>query len=117
MAACIGSIAGLIPNAGLWMVSMTDTYVEFHARSAFSFLEGASLPENLMQGAAAFQIPAMALLDRDCVSGAVRFHNGGNKANVRALVGAEVSAEEGFRYPLIAETQKGYQNLCRLLSK
>ena len=96
---------------------MTDGYVELHARSAFSFLEGASLPEDLITQSGELEIPAMALLDRDSVSGAVRFYNAAGKKNVRALVGVEVTAKEGFRYPLIAETRQGYQNLCRLLSK
>ncbi|HEY6394624.1 MAG TPA: DNA polymerase III subunit alpha, partial [Candidatus Binataceae bacterium] len=96
---------------------MTDSYVELHARSAFSFLEGASLPEAIIAQAAEFDIPAVALLDRDSVSGTVRFHNAAKKAKLRALVGVEVTAKEGFRYPLIAETRQGYQNLCRLLSK
>src|SRR5581483_7425028 len=96
---------------------MTDDYVELHARSAFSLLEGGSLPEALISQAAAFDISTMALLDRDSLSGSVRFHNAARKTKMRALVGVEVSAQEGFRYPLIAETREGYQNLCRLLSK
>jgi error-prone DNA polymerase len=92
-------------------------YAEMRARSAFSFLEGASLPEDLMRRAAELEIPAVALLDRDNISGAVRFHKAGLKTGVKPVVGAEVTAEEGFRYPLIAETRQGYRNLCRLLSK
>src|SRR5262245_59143133 len=116
MAGCIASIAVWIRAAGLSRDFMTDRYVELHARSAFSFLEGASLPEALASRAAEFDMPVMALLDRDSLSGAVRFHNAAGKANVRALVGAEITAREGFRYPLIAETRQGYQNLCRLIS-
>lgn len=89
---------------------------ELHVRSAFSFLEGASLPEDLIRRAAQLDINAVALLDRDSLSGAVRFHKAASKAGVRAIIGAEVSAADGFRYPLIAETREGYQNLCRLLS-
>ena len=96
---------------------MTDAYVELHARSAFSFLEGASLPETLAAQAAEAGIPSLALLDRDSLSGAVRFHNAARKAGITPLVGAEVTAKDGFRYPLLAETRQGYQNLCRLLSK
>jgi error-prone DNA polymerase len=92
-------------------------YVELHARSAFSFLEGASLPEGLISRASELEIPAIALLDRDGVSGAVRFHKAASKTGVRALVGAEITAQEGFRYPLLVESRKGYQNLCRLLTK
>ncbi|HTD45296.1 MAG TPA: error-prone DNA polymerase [Bryobacteraceae bacterium] len=93
------------------------TYVELHARSAFSFLEGASLPEVLVARCAELNSPAMAILDRNSVSGAVRFHQQARKSGVRALVGAEVSAQEGFRYALLAESRRGYQNLCRLLTK
>jgi len=96
---------------------MTEPYMELHARSAFSFLEGASLPEALIARCASLDIPAVALLDRDNVSGAVRFHQAAKKAGLRALVGVEVTAKEGFRYSLLAETREGYQNLCRLLSK
>ncbi len=62
---------------------MTD-YVELHTRSAFSFLEGASMPEFLMQQAADLEMPAMALLDRNGVYGAPRFHMEGQKRGVRA---------------------------------
>ena len=93
------------------------TYVELHARSAFSFLEGASLPEALVARCAELDSPAMAILDRNSLSGAVRFHQQAHKSGVRALVGAEVAAQEGFRYALLAESRRGYQNLCRLLTK
>src|ERR1043165_9513102 len=49
-------------------------YVELHARSAFSFLEGASVPEELIATGLGFDMPAMALLDRDGVYGAPRLH-------------------------------------------
>lgn len=93
------------------------TYVELHARSAFSFLEGASLPEALIARCAELDSPAMALLDRNSLSGAVRFHQQARKSGVRAIVGAEVMATGGQRYPVLVETRQGYQNLCRLLTK
>ena len=96
------------------MISMA--YVELHARSAFSFLEGASLPEALIARCAELDSPAMALLDRNSLSGAVRFHQQAQKSGVRAIIGAEVAAAEGFRYALLAESRQGYQNLCRLLT-
>src|ERR1700752_2492782 len=68
-------------------------YVELHARSAFSFLEGASLPEELISVCAQFGMPAMALLDTDGVYGAPRFHLAANKAKVKAHIGAEVTSE------------------------
>jgi error-prone DNA polymerase len=69
-------------------------YIEFHARSAFSFLEGASLPEQLTEQCAEFQMPAMALLDRDGVYGAPRFHMSAKKLGIRAHIGAEISLQD-----------------------
>ncbi|MDW8354608.1 MAG: error-prone DNA polymerase [Bryobacterales bacterium] len=96
---------------------MPARYVELHARSAFSFLEGASLPEDLIERAAELEIPAVALLDRDGVYGAPRFHMAAKRAGLRALIGAEITAVEGCRYSLLAETRAGYQNLCRLITE
>src|SRR6266576_1191485 len=119
-------------------------YVELHARSAFSFLEGASLPEDLIATCAHLNMPAMALLDRNGVYGAPRFHMAAKKAGVKAHIGAEVSCEEfpisnfqfqiqnsllpkignrkleignSFRLPLLVSSRTGYQNLCRLITK
>src|SRR6185437_1221056 len=68
-----------------------SNYVEFHARSAFSFLEGSSMPEELIGASAAFNMPAMALLDRDGLYGAARFHLAAKKAGIKAHIGAEVT--------------------------
>jgi error-prone DNA polymerase len=92
-------------------------YAEFHARSAFSFLEGASLPEDLIERAAELEIPAIALLDRDGVYGAPRFHTAATRAGLRAFIGAEVTSAEGCRYPLLVANRTGYQNLCRLITR
>ena len=113
---------------------MTD-YVELHARSAFSFLEGATMPEFLMQQAAHLEMPAMALLDRNGLYGAARFHMEGTRCGVRAHIGTEVAVSdlgqrlrpapylphqlpaEPVRLPLLAESRLGYQNLSRLLTQ
>src|SRR5687767_15287375 len=71
------------------------SYIELHAASAFSFLNGASLPETLIDACHDLEMPAMALLDRDGVYGAARFHLAGKKAGVQAHVGAEVSMSSG----------------------
>jgi error-prone DNA polymerase len=68
-------------------------YIELHSRSAFSFLEGASLPENLVETCANLNMPAMALLDRDGVYGSPRFHMAAKKAKIKAHIGAEVTCE------------------------
>jgi error-prone DNA polymerase len=91
-------------------------YVELHARSAFSFLEGASLPENLMARCAERDMSAMALLDRHGVYGAPRFHMAAKQYKRKAHVGAEVSIAEGGNYPLLVASRTGYQNLCRLIT-
>src|SRR5579862_2696242 len=68
-------------------------YIELHSRSAFSFLEGASLPEELVGVCQHFKMPAMALLDTDGVYGAPRFHLAADKAKVKAHIGAEVTTD------------------------
>ncbi|MGI8958594.1 MAG: error-prone DNA polymerase [Bryobacteraceae bacterium] len=95
----------------------SDVYVEFHARSAFSFLEGASLPEDLASQAAAFDQPALAITDTQGVYGSPRFHLVAKKLGIRALIGAEVNSWENCRYTLLAEDRRGYQNLCRLITR
>jgi error-prone DNA polymerase len=114
---------------------MTKQFVELHAASAFSFLEGASLPEDLIQRAADLSMPAMGLLDRNGVYGAARFHTLARKNGVRAHVGAEIAvsslgrrltppawmphqhAPEPARIPLLCATRAGYQNLCQLITR
>jgi len=113
---------------------MTERYVELHAASAFSFLEGASQPETLIERAAAMEMPAMALLDRNGVYGSARFHTSAKRNGVRAHVGAEIGvsnlgarltppswlpyrhAAEPARLPLLCESREGYRNLCQLVT-
>ena len=70
---------------------MSAAYIELHANSAFSFLEGASLPEELIGACGEYQMPAIALLDRDGVYGAPRLHHAAKKAGIKAHIGAEVT--------------------------
>ncbi len=114
---------------------MTDRYVELHAASAFSFLEGASQPEQLVERAVELDMPAMALLDRNGVYGSARLHTSAKMNDIRAHVGAEVSVSslgprltppkwlpyqhvaEPARLPLLCESREGYQNLCQLITQ
>src|SRR5215468_1402783 len=96
---------------------LTAAYIELHAGSAFSFLAGGGLPEEFIGAAAEYGMPAMALLDRDGVYGAPRFHLAAQKAGLQAHIGAEITSITGIRYPLLAETREGYQNLCRLMTR
>ncbi len=95
------------------------SYVELHARSAFSFLRGASLPEDLIHAALKAEVPAVALLDRDGVYGAPRFYSSAHENNsaVRPRVGAEITMEDGTIVPLLATSRTGYQNLCQLITE
>src|SRR6266480_87445 len=92
-------------------------YVELHARSAFSFLEGASTPEALIAACAAYGMPSMALLDRDGLYGAPRFYLAAKKVGLQAHIGAEVSCVGGWRYPLLVAMRQGYHNLCGLITR
>jgi error-prone DNA polymerase len=99
-------------------------YIELHAASAFSFLRAASLPEALIDRAATLGYPAVALIDRDGVSGAPRFHTAARAAGIRPLIGAELTIEtkakgdpSSFSLPVLCASQEGWRNLCRLLSK
>jgi error-prone DNA polymerase len=91
-------------------------YVELHARSAFSFLRAGSMPEALVAEAARLGMPALALCDRDGVYGAVRLHMAAREAGTRALVGCEITMEDGSVVPVLVATRAGYRGLCRLLT-
>jgi len=91
-------------------------YVEFHARSAFSFLRGGSAPELLAREAAHVGLPAVALCDRNGVYGAVRFHVAAKEVGVRGLIGCEVTMEDESVVPLLVATQAGYRRLGALLT-
>ena len=110
-------------------------YVELHARSAFSFLEGASLPEGLLQAAGNFGMSAMALLDRNGVYGSARFHTSAQANGLRAHIGAEISVAdldprlsppawlphghrpEPARIPVLCTSAVGYSNLTQLITR
>jgi error-prone DNA polymerase len=93
------------------------SYVELHARSAFSFLEGACTPEELASLCARYQMPGMALLDRNGVYGSPRFHLAAQKLSLTSHIGAEVASQQGWRYSLLVKSRTGYQNLCRLITQ
>ncbi|MDX6530178.1 MAG: error-prone polymerase [Blastocatellia bacterium] len=123
--------------------SLPTNYVELHARSAFSFLQGASTPEELIATCAELKMPSMALLDQDGLYGAARFHLAGKKLDVKAHIGAEIAVQsptskvqrqsrnkqtldirrrtfdlqnDVILLPLLVQNRTGYQNLCRLIS-
>src|SRR5207247_1812504 len=92
-------------------------FIELHARSAFSFLEGAELPEAYAAAAARLGMPAVALCDRDGVYGAPRFTRAALDAGVKPIIGSEITLTDGSRLPLLVEDREGYQNLCHLITR
>lgn len=92
------------------------SYLELHARSAFSFLRGASNPEDLAVAALKNGMPALALCDRDGVYGSARMHARAKEHGLRAIVGAELTLECGSVLPVLVKSRTGYQNLCRLIT-
>jgi error-prone DNA polymerase len=113
-----------------------EPYVELHAASAFSFLQGASLPETLAERASSLGYSALALLDRDGVYGAPRFHRAAKAVGLTPILGAELSISDpgavapppkhalasrrvapGWCLPVLVESQEGYRNLCRLVTR
>jgi error-prone DNA polymerase len=91
-------------------------YIELHCHSAYSFLDGASLPEELALRAAELGYPALALTDHDGVYGSLEFAHAARSLGIRAITGAEVTLEDGSHVTLLVETQRGYTTLCRLLT-
>src|SRR6478609_245835 len=92
------------------------TYVELHAHSAYSFLDGASHPEELAAQAAELGYEALALTDHDGLYGSLEFAHAAKAFGVRPITGAEVTLTDGSHVSLLVESAAGYANLCRLLT-
>jgi error-prone DNA polymerase len=91
-------------------------YVELHCHSAYSFLDGASQPEELAARAAELGYEALALTDHDGVYGSLEFAHAAKAFGVRPITGAEVTLDGGAHVTLLVESRQGYANLCRLLT-
>ncbi|MCY4113591.1 MAG: error-prone DNA polymerase [Chloroflexi bacterium] len=89
-------------------------YAELHAHSNFSFLDGASHPEEMAARAAELGLTALAITDHDGVYGAVRFSHAAREHGLRPIVGMEASLSEGRHLTLLARDREGYANICRL---
>ncbi|TVR57648.1 MAG: DNA polymerase III subunit alpha [Spirochaetaceae bacterium] len=92
-------------------------YVPLWCKSNFSFLEGASHPDELVQVASAFGLPAIALTDRDGLYGIVRAHTEASRLGIKLIVGAEITIDDGRTIVLLARDGVGYANLSQLISK
>ena len=92
------------------------SYVELHCHSAYSFLDGASQPEELAARAAELGYEALALTDHDGVYGSLEFAHAAKAFGVRPITGAEITLDGGAHVTLLVESRRGYANLCRLLT-
>ncbi|MGI8844694.1 MAG: DNA polymerase III subunit alpha [Thermoleophilaceae bacterium] len=93
------------------------SYVELHCHSAFSFLDGASHPQELAGAAAEQGHAALALTDHDGIHGAMELAQALKPLKIRHITGAELSMEDGSHLTLLCETAAGYRNLCRLITR
>jgi len=91
-------------------------YVELHCHSNYSFQEGASFIHELLTHAVELGYPAMALTDHDNLCGAMEFAQAARSLGIQPIIGAEITLAGGYHITLLVETQRGYANLCRLLS-
>jgi len=92
-------------------------YIELHSHSAYSFLDGTSLPEELLLAAVSLGYPALALTDHNGLYGSMAFAQQAKQLGVQAITGAEVTLLDGSHVTLLVETPEGYANLCRLLTE
>jgi len=92
-------------------------YVPLWCKSNFSFLEGASHPDELVEEAHRLGLPAIALTDRDGVYGVVRAHVKARELGIKLIIGSQVSVQDGSTIVLLAQDRAGYANLCRLITK
>ena len=91
-------------------------YAELHCHSAFSLLDGASSPEELVERAAELKLTALALTDHDDLGGAIRFAAAAKEAGVNGIIGTELSLEGDYHLTLLAKTLEGYKNICSLIT-
>ncbi len=93
------------------------SFVHLHVHSQYSFLDGASLLERILEKAGALGMSALALTDHNRLSGAIRFHERARALGVKPIIGAEVDLEGGYHLTLLCKNRQGYSNLCRLLTE
>src|SRR5512139_545787 len=96
---------------------MVPGYAELHCVSNYSFLRGASDPEELVHRAAKLGYGALAITDECSVSGAVRAHLAAKDAGMRLIVGSELRLACGLRLVLLAQSLAGYESLCELITR
>ena len=94
----------------------TTPYAELHCISNFSFLRGASRPEELVEAASQLGYQALAITDECTMAGVVRAHTQAKKSGVKLIIGTELLLEHGFKLILLARNHQGYTSLCSLIT-
>ena len=92
-------------------------YAELHCHSAFSFLDGASLPDELVPAALELGYEAVALTDHNSVSGSMEFAVAARALGLRPIHGAEIDLDDGRHLTLLVQDSEGWSNLCRILTR
>ncbi|UCH42397.1 MAG: DNA polymerase III subunit alpha, partial [Dehalococcoidales bacterium] len=92
-------------------------FVHLHVHSQYSFLDGASAMDRLLEKAVALDMPALALTDHNRLTGAVRFYEKARGLGIKPVIGAEIDLEGVYHLTLLCKDGEGYSNLCRLLTE
>jgi error-prone DNA polymerase len=95
----------------------SSVYTELHCHSAFSFLDGASLPDELVPAAMQHGYEAIALTDHNSVSGSMEFAVSAKALGLRPIHGAEIDLDDGRHLTLLVADARGWSNLCRILTR
>src|SRR6185312_8443277 len=112
-----GAVPGLDHGQLVSAAALTAMYAELHCHSAYSFLDGASPPDEILAEAHRLGYGAIALTDRNGIYGSLAFAHAAQPLGLQAITGAEVTLTDGSHLVLLAETPQGYTNLCRLLTE
>ncbi len=93
------------------------SFIHLHVHSQYSFLDGASSLDELLNKAAVLNMPALALTDHNRLTGAIRFYDKAKALGIKPVIGAEIDLEGGYHLTLLCKNMEGYSNLCQLLTK
>src|SRR6187551_1754114 len=96
---------------------MLPSYAELHCLTNYSFLRGASHPEELVERAAELGYSALAITDECSVAGVVRAHVAAKKTKMKLIVGTELTLADGMKLTLLVRNLHGYETLCELITK
>src|SRR6266498_421679 len=96
---------------------MPTDYVELHCHSAYSLLDGVSIPADLIAQATYLGMDTLALTDHNAVYGVVPFVTAAKASGIRPIVGAELTLDGEQHLTLLVANQTGWRNLCTLISR